>query len=106
MFQAQVLYDFDGQPDSAELTIRSGDVLTVTRQDIGEGWWEGTDQRGKTGLFPAAYVEVSLFLTIRFVSNSKNDSSENFIFDSSSNLKNTGTMNGMMIRMEQDLRLL
>lgn len=54
-----MLYDFDGQPDSAELTIRSGDILTVVRQDIGEGWWEGTDQRGNTGLFPAAYVEVS-----------------------------------------------
>ncbi|XKL65289.1 hypothetical protein PGB90_008709 [Kerria lacca] len=56
--KVQVLYDFDGQPDSAELTIRSGDVLTVVRQDIGEGWWEGTDQRGNTGLFPAAYVEA------------------------------------------------
>ena len=60
-FQVQVLYDFDGQPNSAELTIRTGDVLTVIRQDIGEGWWEGTDQRGNTGLFPAAYVEVSKY---------------------------------------------
>lgn len=41
------------------MTIRSGDVLTVVRQDIGEGWWEGTDQHGNTGLFPAAYVEVN-----------------------------------------------
>ena len=56
--QVQVLYDFDGQPGSAELTIKTGDVLDVTRQDIGEGWWEGVDQRGNTGLFPAAYVEV------------------------------------------------
>ncbi|XP_065215690.1 sorting nexin-9-like [Planococcus citri] len=55
----KVLYDFDGQPGSAELTIRSGEVLTVTRQDIGEGWWEGTDQKGNTGLFPAAYVEAA-----------------------------------------------
>ena len=24
---------------------------------MGEGWWEGTNQRGETGLFPAGYVE-------------------------------------------------
>lgn len=54
------MYDFDGQPGSAELTLRSGDVLTVVNRDIGEGWWEGTDQRGNTGLFPAAYVEVCI----------------------------------------------
>lgn len=59
LFQVQVLYDFDGQPGSSELTIRTGDILTVSRQDIGEGWWEGVDHHGNTGLFPAAYVEVS-----------------------------------------------
>ena len=46
------------------MTIRSGDVLTVVRQDIGEGWWEGTDQKGNTGLFPAAYVEVIIIFII------------------------------------------
>ncbi|XP_071440227.1 sorting nexin lst-4 [Hetaerina americana] len=51
------LYDFDGEPGSAELTIRTGQVLRVTRRDVGEGWWEGTNEQGRTGLFPAAYVE-------------------------------------------------
>jgi len=56
--KAQVLYDFDGQTNTSELSVRTGDILTVTRQDIGEGWWEGIDEQGRTGIFPAAYVEV------------------------------------------------
>jgi sorting nexin-9/18/33 len=59
--QVQALYDFKGEPGSAELSIVAGEVLTVTRQDVGEGWWEGTNQKGQTGLFPAAYVEVVTF---------------------------------------------
>ncbi|KAL1110383.1 hypothetical protein AAG570_007914 [Ranatra chinensis] len=55
--KVQALYDFTGEPGSAELTISAGEVLTVTRQDVGEGWWEGTNQNGQSGLFPAAYVE-------------------------------------------------
>ena len=37
-------------------------VLKVLRQDVGEGWWEGCNSAGQVGLFPAAYVEVSLDL--------------------------------------------
>lgn len=33
------------------------DILTVTRKDVGDGWWEGTNSRGETGLFPEGYVE-------------------------------------------------
>jgi sorting nexin-9/18/33 len=29
----------------------------VVRKDVGEGWWEGMNSRGQTGLFPAGYVE-------------------------------------------------
>ncbi|XP_026277188.1 sorting nexin lst-4 [Frankliniella occidentalis] len=53
----QALYDFSGEPGTAELSIKSGDVLTVTRKDVGEGWWEGKTPSGQTGLFPAAYVQ-------------------------------------------------
>lgn len=56
-YKARALYDFHGEPNTAELTITSGEVLTVTRKDVGEGWWEGSNLQGKTGLFPAAYVE-------------------------------------------------
>jgi sorting nexin-9/18/33 len=56
----QALYDFSGEPGTAELSITAGEVLTVTRQNVGEGWWEGVNHAGQTGLFPAAYVEVRL----------------------------------------------
>lgn len=34
----------------------------VFEQDVGDGWWEGTNQNGMRGLFPEAYVEVSVSL--------------------------------------------
>ena len=57
-FQVQALYDFDAQPGTGELSINAGDILTVTRTDVGDGWWEGSNTRGESGLFPEAYVEV------------------------------------------------
>ena len=54
----QVLYDFEGQPGTAELTIVAGETLTVSNKDVGEGWWEGFNHQGQCGIFPAAYVEV------------------------------------------------
>lgn len=56
------MYDFIGEPGTAELSITAGEVLTVTRQNVGEGWWEGVNQAGQTGLFPAAYVEVRSYI--------------------------------------------
>ncbi|XP_069955468.1 sorting nexin lst-4 isoform X3 [Cherax quadricarinatus] len=56
-FQVRVLYDFESQPGTGELSIKEGEILTVTRQDVGEGWWEGSNAFGQAGLFPAAYVE-------------------------------------------------
>lgn len=58
MSRVRVLYDFSGEPNTSELTIGAGEVLSVTRTDVGEGWWEGTNAQGRTGLFPAAYVEA------------------------------------------------
>merc|ERR1712038_1276496 len=55
--KVQALYDFDAQPGTGELSINTGDILTVTRTDVGEGWWEGTNAKGESGLFPEAYVE-------------------------------------------------
>ncbi|KAJ8945502.1 hypothetical protein NQ318_017945 [Aromia moschata] len=56
-FKARVLYDFQGESGTAEMTISAGEVLTVTRTDVGEGWWEGLNSKGQSGLFPEAYVE-------------------------------------------------
>ncbi|CAD7006091.1 unnamed protein product [Ceratitis capitata] len=54
----RAMYDFSGEPGSSEISINVGEVLAVTRTDVGEGWWEGKNSQGKVGLFPAAYVEV------------------------------------------------
>lgn len=54
----RALYDFSGEPNTSELSIGTDEVLILTRTDVGEGWWEGTNQRGQTGLFPEAYVEI------------------------------------------------
>ncbi|CAH0721490.1 unnamed protein product, partial [Brenthis ino] len=54
--QVQALYDFTGEPGTTEMSITSGEILTLLNTDIGEGWWEGRNAKGQTGLFPAAYV--------------------------------------------------
>ncbi|EDO49827.1 predicted protein, partial [Nematostella vectensis] len=56
--KVRVLYDFDGDTATGELIVSVDEVLTVTRTDVGEGWWEGITQSGIKGLFPEAYVEV------------------------------------------------
>lgn len=56
--RVQALYDFSGEPATSELSITSGEILILTRTDVGEGWWEGTNAKGQTGLFPEAYVQI------------------------------------------------
>ncbi|XP_042897235.1 sorting nexin lst-4 [Parasteatoda tepidariorum] len=56
--QVKVLYDFEAQPDSGELSVWTGEIIIVTRQDVGGGWWEGRNDSGDSGLFPSSYVEV------------------------------------------------
>lgn len=63
-----MLYDFVGEPRSSELSVTAGETLVVCRKDVGEGWWEGTNAKGETGLFPAAYVEVC-FLSYFYLNN-------------------------------------
>ncbi|ERL85453.1 hypothetical protein D910_02872 [Dendroctonus ponderosae] len=35
-FKARVLYDFQGEPNTAEMSITAGELLTVTRTDVGD----------------------------------------------------------------------
>lgn len=56
MTQVQALYDFTGEPNTTEMTITCGEILSLLNTEIGEGWWEGRNAKGETGLFPAAYV--------------------------------------------------
>lgn len=54
----RALYDFTGESGTAELSITAGELLTVMRDNVGDGWCEGFNQSGQSGLFPAAYVQV------------------------------------------------
>jgi NADPH oxidase len=51
------LYDYEPQ-NGDELAITEGDVINVTLQRE-DGWYIGTLQSGKSGLFPGNYVEES-----------------------------------------------
>ncbi|XP_074660290.1 sorting nexin-18-like [Tubulanus polymorphus] len=56
--QAQCFYDFEGNAPDGELTIYSGEILTIVNQNIGDGWWEARNASGQTGLVPEAYLQV------------------------------------------------
>lgn len=55
--RAKALYDFQGDSSAGELSFTVNDVIDVIRQDIGDGWWEGS-LNGTSGLLPASYVEL------------------------------------------------
>ena len=52
------MYDFSGEPGTAELSITAGEILTVIRDNVGDGWCEGINLNKQSGLFPAAYVQL------------------------------------------------
>lgn len=49
------LYDYDAATDD-DLTIRAGDKIAVTLDDVGDGWTEG-ELNGMRGSFPTTYVK-------------------------------------------------
>eukprot|EP00092_Neocalanus_flemingeri_P075895 GFUD01094088.1.p1 GENE.GFUD01094088.1~~GFUD01094088.1.p1 ORF type:complete len:536 (+),score=138.48 GFUD01094088.1:167-1774(+) len=55
-FQAKVIYEFEAVGEG-ELTVRVGDIVTVTNTDVGQGWLFGVGVDGKEGIVPEAYVE-------------------------------------------------
>uniref|UniRef100_A0A3B3RJD1 Sorting nexin n=1 Tax=Paramormyrops kingsleyae TaxID=1676925 RepID=A0A3B3RJD1_9TELE len=55
---ALVLYDFTAEPGNNELTIKEGEMVTITNQNIGGGWIEARNSQGETGLVPEEYIEV------------------------------------------------
>jgi hypothetical protein len=51
------LHDFDAEnPD--EVSFKAGEAILVVEKDdaYGDGWWQGSNQRGETGLFPFSYT--------------------------------------------------
>ena len=60
---ATVMYNFDADPGSGEISIHAGDDLIVIRTDIGNGWWEGRKANGS--LDPLKYpsqVELEIYI--------------------------------------------
>ena len=55
LFEARCIYPFQSTCD-VELNLQEGDIVEVTRNDVGGGWWEGQVE-GRHGLFPEKYVE-------------------------------------------------
>ncbi|CAH2251554.1 sorting nexin-9 isoform X1 [Pelobates cultripes] len=55
--KARVLYDFDAEPGNNELTVKEGEIITITNKDVGGGWIEGKNNHGERGLVPTDYVE-------------------------------------------------
>lgn len=53
--KAVAIYDYEGEADD-EISFNPDDVITDIEM-IDEGWWKGRCH-GRTGLFPAAYVQL------------------------------------------------
>ncbi|XP_030624283.1 sorting nexin-18b [Chanos chanos] len=55
--RARALYDFVSE-NPGEISLTINELVTLFSEDVVEGWLEGTNSRGETGLFPASYVEI------------------------------------------------
>nr|XP_055064956.1 sorting nexin-18b [Misgurnus anguillicaudatus] len=55
--RARALYDFIAE-NPGEISVRENELLTLCSDEVVDGWLEGTNSRGETGLFPASYVEI------------------------------------------------
>lgn len=55
--KARVLYDFHSE-NPGEISVRENELVTLFSEEELEGWLEGENSRGETGLLPASYVEI------------------------------------------------
>ena len=53
---AIVLYDYTPE-ESNEIALTEHELI-VSIVQVDEGWWQGTNAKGESGLFPANYVEI------------------------------------------------
>ncbi|CDS01777.1 related to BOI1-BEM1 protein-binding protein [Sporisorium scitamineum] len=59
------LHDFEAEnPD--EVSFKAGECILVVEKDdeYGDGWWQGTNESGHTGLFPFTYTTVDRNLAL------------------------------------------
>ncbi|XP_072311333.1 sorting nexin-18-like [Eucyclogobius newberryi] len=57
--KARVLYDFHSE-NPGEISICENELVTLFSKEELEGWLEGENSRGESGLLPASYVEILL----------------------------------------------
>uniref|UniRef100_A0A3Q1G138 Sorting nexin n=1 Tax=Acanthochromis polyacanthus TaxID=80966 RepID=A0A3Q1G138_9TELE len=68
-YLAQVLYDFIAEAGNNELTVKEGETITITNQNIGGGWIEAQNSRGEVGLVPEDYIEATVSFSLNRVPN-------------------------------------
>ncbi|CAJ0931039.1 unnamed protein product, partial [Mesorhabditis belari] len=56
MRQVRVEYDFAAQPGSGEMSVTTGEILSIVRENVSGGWMEAKNNRGELGLVPESYV--------------------------------------------------
>ncbi|SJX63295.1 related to BOI1-BEM1 protein-binding protein [Sporisorium reilianum f. sp. reilianum] len=59
------LHDFEAEnPD--EVSFKAGECILVVEKDdeYGDGWWQGTNESGHTGLFPFTYTTIDRNLAL------------------------------------------
>ncbi|NXE41703.1 SNX33 protein, partial [Ptilorrhoa leucosticta] len=55
--KARALYNFQSE-NKEEISIQENEELVIFSENSLDGWLQGQNSRGETGLFPASYVEI------------------------------------------------
>ncbi|KFV09782.1 Sorting nexin-33, partial [Tauraco erythrolophus] len=55
--KARALYNFQSE-NREEISIQENEELVIFSENSLDGWLQGQNSRGETGLFPASYVEI------------------------------------------------
>nr|XP_009502444.1 PREDICTED: sorting nexin-33 [Phalacrocorax carbo] len=55
--KARALYNFQSE-NKEEISIQENEELIIFSENSLDGWLQGQNSRGETGLFPASYVEI------------------------------------------------
>jgi hypothetical protein len=63
--EALALYDFTADGED-ELSVMEGERLAVLEKD-GDEWWKCRNAKGKEGVVPASYLEVSFILPVTII---------------------------------------
>jgi len=53
----KILYDFEGEPNTDEISVKTGDEVSIVGTD--DGGWIQVSLNGKQGFVPTAYVDMN-----------------------------------------------